>query len=298
MNNDNIYQEVTDRIIAQLEKGTVPWRKPWSSAYEGFSGQPQNLVSRKAYRGINSLILGTAGFDSPWWLTFNQCRELGGNIKKGSKSNLVVFFKKLNKTDAKGNPVYDNLGREVFIPLLRYSRVFNSEQCEGLTLPTSDTPIVEGDAAESDESHIAKAKKIAKEANLCPIKNGGDSASYSPTLDVIKMPKVKDFNNPATYYHTLFHEMVHATGHKSRLNRFKEDKVAAYGGEDYSKEELVAEMGASFVSNIAGILDQVQFEQSAAYIANWLEALKHDHKFVVKAATAAQRAADLILHVK
>ena len=297
--NDKIYQEVTDRIIAKLEEGTVPWQKPWTSKDGGFITAPRNLVSKKSYRGINVLMLATAGFSSPWWMTYKQASELGGNVKKGERSSIVVFSKKLEKTGKDGKPVFNDKGEQQFVWMLRYSRVFNLEQTEGISAPETEQPVVAGDAAEVEETDgIKKAKQIVKDANLCPIKTGGSVAAYSPVLDMIRMPKVKDFSSPAFYHHVLFHEMTHATGHASRLARFETGTVNGFGSDNYSKEELVAEIGASFLSNVAGIFGDVQFENAAGYIANWLKAFKDDPKMIVKAASAAQRAADLILNIK
>lgn len=297
-NNESIYNEITNRFIAKLEAGTIPWRKPWEavSTSSEYGSAPRNLVSKKAYRGINTIILGMAEFISPWWVTFKQCKELGGMVKAGSKSNMVVYFKLIEKTDKNGKPIFDAKGRKLTFPILRYSRVFNTDQCEGLNVPADDVPVVEGDAAEDDT--IKVAKQIADNADLCDVRNGGDKACYSPVLDVIRMPEVKAFDNAASYFHTLFHEFGHATGHASRLNREGVTGVNGFGSENYSQEELVAEMTASFVSNFAGILTDVRFNNAASYIANWLEVLKNDNKFVIKAASAAQRAADWILGVK
>jgi antirestriction protein ArdC len=286
---DSVYEEVTAKIIAQLEQGTIPWRKPWAT-----SCQPaQNLVSRKAYRGINAIVLGFSEFASPYWATFNQVRSLGGNVIRGSKSSLVVFYKLVEKKDAQGRVMYSDSGRPLGFPMLRYSRVFNAEQCEGLTLPATPEPAAVQDA---DEAHLESARQVADAWKDCPVQIIGTSACYSPSLDQIRMPAMESFDCKASFYHTLFHEMGHATGHGTRLDREGiTAKDARFGSDVYSKEELIAEFTASFVGNITGILDQVQLENSAAYVANWLKVLKDDRKLIVAAASAGQRAADYIL---
>jgi antirestriction protein ArdC len=293
---ESIYEEITQRIIDRLKEGKIPWQQPWTSTgYNGGITAPINIVSKKRYKGINAIMLGTAGFASPYWMTYKQAAELGGNVKKGSASQMVVFFKRFDKTDKEGNPVINAKGEQESVWMIRYSRVFNLEQTEGIESPDK-VEVVEGDAAEEAETDgIKKAKQVVKDADLCPIKNGGDRAAYSPALDMIKMPAIKSFKTPASYYHTLFHEMTHATGNQSRLARFETGKDG-FGSEGYSKEELVAELGASFLSNHCGILCDVQFTQAAGYIQHWISALKNDHKLIVQAASAAQKATDLILH--
>jgi antirestriction protein ArdC len=283
---DSIYQAITDRIIKKIEAGTIPWQKPWTAA----AGVPRNIVSKKPYQGVNVLILSTTEFSSPWWITFKQAKELGGNISKGSKSEIIVFFKRYEKTDGNGEFVYDENGRQRIGFVLRYSRVFNLEQTEGIKSPQGDLPSLEATINDGDTGAIAKAKAIVESARLCPITNGGSLPFYNPSRDRIVMPPIRAFKSLAAYYHTLFHEMTHATAHPSRLDRKSDNR-----GESYAAEELVAEIGASFLSNTAGILSEIEFENSAAYLAGWLKALKDDRKLIVHAASAAQKAADFIL---
>ena len=301
------YELITARIIEKIDKGGIlPWHKPWKRA-EGervssfFSGRARNLVSKKPYRGINALMLGTSDFENPFWATFHQVKELGGSVRKGSKSEMVVFVKRLPKHDEKGNPVVDDLGREVTIPFLRYSSVFNFEQCDGLKEPNAK-PIVAGElpATKPEPEPIETAQAIVDAAQAagrtCRIYNRGSRACYSPFADVIEMPLRSSFENLSNYHHTLFHEMIHATGHDSRLDRFSEEKGKAnFGSENYAKEELVAEIGASFLGNHTGILSNVVFENSVAYLDNWIAALKRDTKLIIGASSAAQKAADYLL---
>lgn len=273
----DVYQEVTDAIVAALEEGTVPWRRPWRAVAGDL---PRNLVSGKAYRGINLLLLSMAPYESPFWLTFKQCKEKGGKVRKGEKSTLIVFWKRIMIEDK-------DTGKRKTIPLLKYYRVFNAEQCEGLTLPDAE--------AMPEFDPIAEADRIIAEAqNMPQIHYGGDAAAYVPVLDLIKMPPREAFNSPSDFYRVCFHEMTHATGHKDRLNREGIVKFDKFGSEQYSKEELVAEMGSAMLSTVANLPGDV-IPPSASYIASWLNALKDDPKMVIWAAGKAQRAADFIL---
>lgn len=274
----DVYEIVTDRIIALLEAGTVPWRKPWKSQ----TGIPRNFVSRKAYRGINTLLLHCMNYESPYWLTYKQAEAKGGNVRKGEKACPVVFWKKLEIEDSKTQAIKE-------IAMIRYYHVFNVAQCEGLELP--ETPA----ATITDTTPIEAAHKIVDNWKAKPTIEGGHiKAYYLPSRDFIGMPEPESFVSMAHYYQTLFHELTHSTGHASRLNRESITGQVNFGSQTYSKEELLAEMGAAFLSGHAGISES-QIENSAAYIASWLEALKNDRKLVVCAAAAAQKAVDYIL---
>ncbi len=270
----DIYQAITDRFLEQLEQGTVPWRQPWVSR------GAQNLITRKPYRGCNAFLLGPS--DSPFWLTFRQARELGGTIKSGEKSTPIVFWKFSALLDDQNQPIRDSEGREKRIPLVRYSNVFNLSQTEGIPSPKIE---------EREIPPIEKAEKMVQEARLCPIQVGSDKASYSPAEDVLRIPERSSFRSSEDYYHVLFHEMTHATGHQSRLNRPIRN---SFGSEAYAKEELVAEMGAAFLSNEAGTLPNVVFENSASYLNLWRKTISKDPRLVVQAASQAQHAADFI----
>jgi antirestriction protein ArdC len=171
--NRDIYQTITERFLAQLKSGTVPWQKPWLSV--------QNIVSRKPYHGINALLLGSAEFQSPFWLTFKQAVDLGGNIKKGAKSTPVIYYKFLDKTDSDGNPIRRGDGTSKRIPFVRWSNVFNLDQTEGIEPPALI-------ASQDDLSAGKRAAAIVQKAKLCPIYHGGFAALYSPRDDVIRMP--------------------------------------------------------------------------------------------------------------
>jgi antirestriction protein ArdC len=278
----DVYDIITDRVVALLEKGTVPWQKSWS----GNEAMPQNLISRRSYRGVNVFLLHCMNYQSPYWLTYNQALALGGNVRKGEKAMPVVFWKLL---DAPKPGEHDRK-----IPLLRYYSAFNLTQCEGIPadkIPTSDlvtrqhTPI---EAAELITANMPRKPVI---------KYGGSRAFYSPALDTVGMPNPEYFKSGEQFYSVLFHELTHSTGHESRLNRKGIDSADggwSSGRQSYGKEELVAEMGAAFLSGQAGIVDGT-LDNSASYIASWLATIKQDAKMVVQAAAQAQKAADYIL---
>ena len=281
----NAYQIITDKIIAMLEKGTVPWRKPWGQST--LDGAPINLVSQKPYRGINVFLLASSGYDSPYWLSFNQAKQCGGHVNKGERSSMIVFWnwidKETGKTDSKGQQVVDH------IPFLRYYNVFNVNQCdlpEGAVPSLPDKPAIEPIAACETIIHDMPDKPAISH-------NGGNRAYYRKTTDSVHMPDRSRFEKQEEYYSTLFHELTHSTGHPSRLNRQTLTGNNRFGGENYSREELVAEMGAAFLCGTAGIETQT-LDNSGAYIASWLRALKDDNRLVVVAAAQAQKAADYI----
>ena len=279
----DIYEIITERFIEQLKKGTVPWQKPWTGV--------QNIVSKKHYRGINSLILGGSDFQSPYWLTFKQAHDLGGNIKKGEKATPVIYYKLFEKRDGNGALVLGSNGRPTRIPFIRWSNAFNLDQSEGIEPPVQT-------AVQNSMQPIEKAARIVQEAKICPIYHTGFAAVYSPTEDVIRLPAQKTFRSPEAYYQTLFHEMTHSTGHASRLDREGVTLPIKFGSERYSKEELIAELGASFLSNEAGILNQVQFDNSAAYLGSWIEKFQNDPKMIFTASSQAQKSTDLILGIE
>lgn len=289
----DVYTIVTDRILALLESGTIPWQRPWGSS--AGNAAPANFISRKAYAGINAVLLGCAGFGCPYWLTFKQAKELGGSVRKGERGTPVVFWKFLDKTGADGKPVIGANGKPEQIGFLRYFTVFNLQQVDGIAWEMPETvanPFASNEACE----------RIVASMPVAPvIRHGGDRAFYSPSLDFVQLPERSAFKTPAHYYSTAFHELVHSTGHESRLNRKGvSNRIQAehkFGSADYSREELVAEMGAAFLCGVAGIINE-SVQESASYIENWIKALKGDSKLVVIAAGQAQKAADFILTSK
>jgi len=279
--NDTVYQVITDRILALLEKNVVPWHQPWNCGEQA----PQNLVSRKHYRGVNVFLLNSMHYSAPFWLTYKQAQELGGNVKRGEKSCPVVFWKWLdleNKATAEKQR----------IPLLRYYSVFNVAQCEGISVPVTGGPSREHSPVQTAENIVSAMPKRPE------IKHGLDRAFYSPAGDFIGMPNAEQFKSASHYYSVVFHELTHSTGHETRLNRKgvsgAEGEWSAFGSTPYAREELVAEMGAAFLCGESGIVERT-IDNSAAYIASWLKRLKDDSKLVVNAAAQAQKAADWIL---
>ncbi len=281
----DVYQVITDRITQQLEKGVIPWRKPWKDV-----GTPKNLVSKKSYRGINIFILMSASYHSPWWLSFKQVKDLGGRVKAGEKGWPVVFWRRISKEDVNG------AGEKVdkSFMMLRYYTVFNVEQTTGLEGKIPQPEVLR------ESKPIDVCEKIVAGMPLRPeIKADGNRAFYALTHDYVGMPHREQFESDEAYYKTLFHELVHSTGAEKRLGRFKNDATQGmFGSESYSQEELVAEMGAAFLTGVAGIETAADMTNSAAYIQNWLTRLKDDRKLIVMAAAQAQKAADYIQGVK
>lgn len=287
----DVYQMVTDKIVAALEAGTVPWRQGWD-ARKSTAG-PRNATSGKAYRGINVWLLEmaamSAGYTDPRWVTYKQAADLGGNVRKGEHSTMVVFWKigtvAAETETAEGETV--TAERKSF--LLRYYNVFNVSQCDGLKLKELSAPL-------ADHNPIEAAQEIIDNMPDRPTMVYGNArAYYTPSLDIINLPDLGAFVSPEEFYGTAFHELSHATGHASRLNRHGlETGIAAFGSEVYSREELAAEFGAAFLCAHAGISTPV-IDNQASYIASWLRALKDDRKLVVVAASQGQRAADYIM---
>jgi antirestriction protein ArdC len=282
-----VYQIVTDQILAKLKEGTIPWKH---FALHPMA-RPRNLITNKPYRGINLFLLSGSPFASHYWLTYNQAEELGGHVKKGEKSTIVVFWKQLEVENKETGEVKE-------IPMLRYYRVFNLEQTEGC----DSKRIREAQIAYADRNGsnpIEHAERIVSEMPNPPHIDIDDrpAAFYSPASDKVHMLRREQCVNDEAFYETLLHELVHSTGHMSRLNRNQEmGGWHAFGSKTYAQEELIAEMGAAFLCAEAEIFQQ-QLDNSAAYIAGWLKALKNDVQMVVKAAGKAQKAADYILNV-
>jgi len=289
----DVYAIVTEQVIAALEAGTVPWHKPWSAE----TGLPRNLTSGKAYRGINPFLLGceamARGFEAPWWLTFRQAEERGGHVRKGETSSLIVFWKRLDplkvrkvRDDETGELVeMATLGASM---VLRYFRVFNVEQCDGVAYPRNESARHEWDAIEQCEDLVAGYRQRGP-----LLVEGGARACYQPSTDQVFMPERDRFESAAGYYSTAFHELTHSTGHAKRLARKDLLEFHAFGDPSYSREELVAEMGAAMLCGVVGI-EQLTVPNSAAYMASWLDKLRGDRRLVVTAAAQAQKAADLI----
>lgn len=284
MRND-IYQVITDRITTLLETGSVPWHRPWAAE----TGMPKNLSSGKAYRGINVFMLGCQSYTSPWWLSFRQCKERGGSVRRGEKATPVVFWKVSEYAEDDAGEGREGKGRKSF--LLRYYNVFNVEQTEGLEYPQPVT-------VHNDIPTIERCEQVAGEMPDPPaIEHVREQAFYRPAQDVINMPPRYLFESAEEYYSTLFHEMTHSTGHPRRLDRKTLTDLCPFGSTNYSREELVAEMGAAYLCGLSGI-DNATIDNSAAYIGGWLAKLRRDPKVLVNAAQQAQKAVDYITNAK
>jgi antirestriction protein ArdC len=285
----SIYQTVTDRIVSSLKAGVIPWEKPWKAPRFTGGPFPRNFYTGKTYRGINVLLLWSSEYSSPFWLTFRQAQELKGSVRKGEHGTPIVFYKQLPEHAEKGN---ENTREDECAPfVLCHYTVFNVEQCDGLTLPETDQPTT---VPEIDEDEICES--IVTGWENCPALHLTSPteyrAYYRPRTDSVHMPARGCFVDAPHYYSTLFHELIHSTGHESRLNRTFGDR---FGDELYSKEELVAEMGAAFLCAMAGIANEHTDRNAIAYIQNWIARLEADNRLVIHAAANAQRAADCIL---
>jgi len=271
----NTYDRITERIIELLNQGTIPWHKTWKAS----TGLPRNLITDRPYRGINVFLLMSMSYESPHWLTFRQAIQLGGSVKRGEKACPIVFWKQTTIEDKETE-------EQRKIPMLRLYHVFNIAQCEGLkTMPAAEeVPLTATSAAEI----------VAGMPHPPAIKHGMTRAYYSPSDDTVGMPERKRFESEDAYHATLFHELVHSTGHESRLKRTSIMERNGFGSMPYSKEELVAELGSAFLCGYAEIVDRT-IDNSAAYIEGWLDSLKDDPTLIVYAAAQAHRAADFIL---
>lgn len=278
MSNDKVYEIIYDKIVTLIEeKGLLPWQKPWTGT------EPANFTNKKNYRGINPWILSLQGFSCPYWLTFKQAEKLGGKVRKGERGTPVVFWKWIDKED-------QETGETKRFPILRYYTVFNVEQCDNIKWEPEKTTKKNG--------KIKKCEKVIREFKGKPkIQHGKSGAFYQPKTDQIGMPNKGNFINSEEYYSTLFHEAIHSTGHKSRLNRHEQENCSHnFGSHSYSKEELCAEFGAAFLCALTGIENKT-IDNSAAYLKSWLKKLKENKKWLVQAAAQAQKACDHILGI-
>jgi len=320
--SDKIKQMITDRLIEGLTKAIetgecAPWNMPWNSKTGGI---PVNFKSKKRYRGINTLVLAMQRYESPTWLTYKQALESAvsqakadgrdietvidpdtgreklvengkpfkGGVKKGEKATPVIFWQWLYK-DANGKTVKDRKLAVKKIPMLRYYSVFNIVQCEGIE-DTWKAPV------EADHEPIKEAQAMVEAMPNAPkIEHKEAQAYYRPSTDTVNMPRLGLFDSAESYHSTLFHELVHATGHKTRLDREGiTSATAMFGSEEYSKEELVAEMGAAMLCGICG-LDNIKTEENTiSYLKSWIGRLKDDPSLAIAAGGQAQKAVDYI----
>jgi len=281
----SLYQEVTDKILRELEAGRVPWVQPWGET-ETPLGMPSNAATARRYTGVNVLILWSAavekGFASHRWLTFRQALSLGGNVRKGERGTAVCYADRyIPKGEAERAAKEGNEPEAV--PFLKRFTVFNASQCEGLPehVTPAPLPVPEGQAIPHAEALIA--------ATGADFRIGGNEACYVPAADYIQVPTQAAFFEPVNYYRTCFHELGHWTGHASRLVR---DLSAGFGSSGYAREELVAEIASAFLCASLGIVPTVRH---ADYLASWLEVLREDNRAIFRAASQASKAADYLL---
>jgi antirestriction protein ArdC len=266
----SIYEEVTARIVGQLEAGVFPWVKPWATSE---ASMPTNFQTKRPYSGVNVLILWSSPFPSPYWLTFKQALNLGGCVRKGEKGTTVVYADRFTPKGQDGDPKS--------IPFLKKFTVFNVSQIDDLTgvpLPVPADPA----------SQVQEAEELIIQSGA-RFQTGGDRAFYVPSQDYIQVPPHSAFFEPIAYYRTAFHELGHWTAHASRLDR---DLKGVFGSPSYAKEELVAEMTSAFICASLGIVPTVRH---ADYLGSWLQVLKNDNKAIFKAARMATKASDFLL---
>jgi len=284
----HVNQIVTNKILEQLEKGSIPWHKPW------FSGMPQNPLTKTQYSGINPWLLNMVaednGYTSPYWFTENGMKSLGGRVpsdvyRSKTKAGMVIFSGNVSRKQEKTED--DNKKTDQGYWLMRFYNVYNLDTIEGM-----DTIKLAKYIPEKIEiEEIPDAEEVIQGYNI-KIEFGGSRAYYSPKDDYIKLPKKDTFKSTNGFYATAFHEMVHSTGHETRLNRFKSDESVNFGSDSYSKEELVAELGSAYLMNYCKL---EHIEQSTAYIQSWLKQLKSDASFVISASSQANKAYQLII---
>lgn len=276
----DIYSEVSNKIIAAMEKGNIPWLKPWTShgSKAGNILMPHNAMTGKQYNGINLMLLWAENtiYPTQQYVTYKQAKELGGNVRRGESGSMIVYWNFYDKKDAETGEVKQ-------IPFLKSFTVFNVAQCENLNADKF------GGLQESDQVNLSGALALAH-ANGAKVVHGGNTACFSPVRDVIAMPNPDQFKNENAYNAVLAHELTHWTGHKSRLDR---DMTGRFGNAAYAFEELIAEMGAAFVCANLGY--ELNTLQHASYLQSWIKVLKEDNKAIFTACSKAKAACEFLL---
>ena len=284
----DIYQHVTDKIIEQLEQGQIPWHKPWKVAGLKIKGGNSlrsvafNRVTKTAYSALNQMLLSRQGE----YASFKQWKDIGGSIKKGAKAEIVVFWKMLDVKDEEKDEVKK-------IPFLRYMQVFHITDVDGVEPLKAIDIKPEEEFAPNEEAEKVINNYLSRE-NI-KLSYYGDSAFYSPLTDSIQLPQRSQFGKKSSeFYSTIFHEITHSTGAKHRLDRLS--KTAFFGNSEYSKEELVAEIGAACMLNVLNIETDKTFKNSVAYIQSWIKVLKNDKRLIVSASSKAEKAVNFIFN--
>ena len=283
----NLYDEITTKIIGELEAGRVPWVQPWGTeAAKAPLAMPNNAATGRGYSGINILILWGAviehGFFGQSWLTFRQALSLGGNVRKGERGTTVVYADRFIPYDEKKRARETGDDPQA-IPFLKRFTVFNAAQCENLP---DEVAVV---APPTPPGLIEPRVETLIDATGIDVRIGGNRAFYAPTYDYVQVPPPQAYFEPINWHRTALHELGHASGHASRLNR---DMSGSFGSKKYAFEELVAEMNAAFCCASLGIVPTVRH---ADYIGSWLEVLREDNRAIVRAASQASKAADYLL---
>jgi antirestriction protein ArdC len=283
----SLYQEITDKIIADLEAGRLPWVQPWGTSWvQAPLSMPKNAATQRRYSGINVLILWGAvvqhGFPGQSWLTFRQALGMGGNVRKGERGTTVVFADRFIPDQERAR-AREHGDEPNAIPFLKRFTVFNAAQCDGLPddVAIIPPPLPEGLILPEVEALIR--------ASGADLRLGGDRAFYSPALDYIQVPRPEAYFEPINWHRTALHELGHWSGAPNRLGR---DLSGGYGSKCYAREELVAEMTAAFTCATLGITPTVRH---ADYIGSWLEVLREDDRAIVRAASAASKAAEFLM---
>lgn len=280
----SVYEIIAERFIQALKDGTCPWRMPWSK----MELTPLNAHSKNSYNGVNFMLLASHFYASPYFATFKQIQDLGGTVKKGSKSLPICYFSTIEKDKKTGKKATEDTPKNQIdkVPFLRYSNVFNLTQVEGveLELPKQYKRL--------DFKPLEVAEKVINGWSDGPeIRHGRQQAFYNPSNDYIMMPLKSSFSSESEYYAAIFHEMGHATAHEKRLNRPLESHMM--NRESYAKEELIAELTSSFLCAHCRIDNDV-FDNSASYLQSWLKALSDDPKLIIQACSKASKAFEYI----
>lgn len=269
----DLYAEVTQRIVAELEQGVKPWEKPWRTNAHSIATLPQNLATGRSYQGVNTLVLwceATAkGYPSHAWATYKQVADMGGHVRKGEKASPVIYV---------GMKEVEEQGKKVYRPFARWFMVFNAAQVDGISLEPVDQRICRN----------ADVLRIVDHSRM-NVRHGYDKAYYQRAVDTVYMPYVAAFNDEPAYIRTLLHELVHATGHDKRLAR---DFGKRFGDFQYAQEELVAELGSAF---LCARLGTPYANENAEYIGSWVRQMKADSKAIFTAASWAAAASEYLM---
>lgn len=283
----DLYQDITDKIVIELEQGRFPWVQPWNASHAACAvGLPKNATTHNSYSGINILILWGAvieqGFTSQNWLTFKQAKSLGGTVRKGEHGQIICYVDRFTPKDAEQETTKTDKD-DASIPFLKRYRVFNADQCDGLPNSVTDTL-----APLPDRQLVPGAEELV-EATQAIVQIGGDRAFYDPVRDYLQLPPQPAFTDQINYYRTCFHELGHWTGHRTRLDR---DQSGRFKTKAYAREELVAELTAAFICASLNIVPTVRH---ADYLGSWLEVLKEDKRAIFRAASQASKATNYLL---